>query len=752
MSKPKPIHVHRLEGCRPTPLAHYLKALGIFRLVAEQADPEVRGWWKDDVFHIATTLDSESLKSFFLNDYSPTPILAPWNGGSGFYPKDNQSGIQPIVESEAPRFQRYRTSIATTKKLVGQRDTRPDRGTQKNGMLLDCQQTWRSSGRDWIDAAMTMDSSGEPAFPALLGTGGNDGRLDFTNNFMQRLVSLFDMKSPDARPSLESVDQLDNALWASPTPELESTKIGQFFPAAADGTKVNPWDFILMMEGAIVFRAGISRRCSSDSLPQAAAPFAVRSSGVAYDSSDSSDENARGEQWMPIWSNPSTVAEIQRLFLEGRSQIKKQVARRGTDMARAVSRIGTLKGIHQFQRYGYIERNGLANFAVPIGRYKVHSQPNQKLLDDAAPWVEHFRRVANAKNAPASLLRAHQACEQAIVVCTQRPTGSSFLRLLEAMGQAEDELLTSPKHAKDNFAKPIPMLPKAWSQLILKDLHDDPQIQTEVRLAFSLVAQSGPIRFRDKKEIVTVRHHWLPLDGRFFKTSESGLAMSPTQCANGMDLERALIAIMNRRLLEMSSGFTPLALTDWQFGADVEHIEAFLEHRVDDAKILSIARGLMAVDLSYSKSANSVIPNNTNTKEINSRQSLGGLATYGLLKLAHPNHQQVAENKSPDRVRTGVSISKNRNVTVKCNPMIFRRLQTGDLGKSVELAARQLSIAGLRPRFQVAVGSPSFAKRLAASLGFGIALPLLSRIALGLTAPEIDSDKRQKLIANADST
>ena len=148
----------------------------------------------------------------------------------------------------------------------------------------------------------------------------------------------------------------------------------------------------------------------------------------------------------------------------------------------------------------------------------------------------------------------------------------------------------------------------------------------------------------------------------------------------------------------------------------------------------------MAVDLSYSKSANSVIPNNANTKETKSRHPLGGLATYGLLKLAHPSD------------RKGVSISKNRDVTVKCNPMIFRRLQTGDLGKSVELAARQLSIAGLRPRFQVAVGSPSFAKRLAASLGFGIAPPLLSRIALGLTAPEIDSDKRRKLIANADST
>ncbi len=29
----------------------------------------------------------------------------------------------------------------------------------------------------------------------MLGTGGNDGRLDFTSNFMQRVVSLFDVES-----------------------------------------------------------------------------------------------------------------------------------------------------------------------------------------------------------------------------------------------------------------------------------------------------------------------------------------------------------------------------------------------------------------------------------------------------------------------------------------------------------------------------------------------------------------------------
>ena len=41
-------------------------------------------------------------------------------------------------------------------------------------------------------AGVVLDEKGEPKYPSLLGTGGNDGNLDFTNNAMQRLGELFD--------------------------------------------------------------------------------------------------------------------------------------------------------------------------------------------------------------------------------------------------------------------------------------------------------------------------------------------------------------------------------------------------------------------------------------------------------------------------------------------------------------------------------------------------------------------------------
>lgn len=124
------VQIHLLEGCAPAPLAHYLKGLAVLRLVAEQKDAAARGFWKADRFHLATVLDQNGLERFFLEEYVPTPLLAPWNGGSGFYPKDNKSGFEPMSHAAAPRFAPYRQAIALAEELVGDRDERPMRRRQ----------------------------------------------------------------------------------------------------------------------------------------------------------------------------------------------------------------------------------------------------------------------------------------------------------------------------------------------------------------------------------------------------------------------------------------------------------------------------------------------------------------------------------------------------------------------------------------------------------------------------------------------
>jgi len=719
-------HVHKLAGCQSSPLAHYLKAIGILRLVTEQVDETARGWWQADEFQLATRLDRQSLESFFLYQYSPTPILAPWNGGSGFFPKDKtarESGLEPIVASTADRVSDYREAIAQAQSCVSHLKEKPEKGFEKNSIIAMCSRLWRGSAQHWLNAALAIGTDGNPAFPAMLGTGGNDGRLEFTANFMQRLVSLFDMQDASAVAFAESAPQLRTALWSSLTPTLEKGAIGQFLPGAAGGpngsngfsggVRVNPWDFVLMLEGAVLFASGLSRRCQTESLPQAAAPFAVRSSGSGYGSADDADAGPRGEQWMPLWSFPSSRREVESLLREGRCQISGKAASRGTDMARAVARLGVARGIDRFERYGYIERNGLSNLAVPLGRFDVVPRPNQRLLDEVTGWTDRLRRLASDKNAPSAIARVHHGCEEAVFNCARRGTGADFQSLLVLLGQAEDQLLASPKFSAERFARPLPRLSGRWLQVATEDSAD-------WRLAIAIASQSGPLNTKDTRWS-SIRHHWVPLDpsGNGFAKGESGLNIGPEQSAIGLNLERALLAVTHRRLLAMGrgagEGCLPLRPVNSVFGATLEDVNAFLTGAVNDSRILALARGLMSVKFPREQQIG-VDPTTDATP-------LGGLALYGVLRLALP-------------VRS-IWIPNHGDVEVRCNPTVFHRLRTGSVSSAVNVAVRRLAAAGLRPRLQMGVGSPSLGRRLAAAMALGLQQREWTRLALGLTRPNL---------------
>ena len=113
------MNIHNLDGCAPVPLAFYLKALGILRLVAEQADPEARGWWEGEHFRLATKLDRNGLEAFFLKSYEPTPVVSPWNKGSGFY-YDNDPALKAFELSPASRAKPVKDAIKDARVLLSE--------------------------------------------------------------------------------------------------------------------------------------------------------------------------------------------------------------------------------------------------------------------------------------------------------------------------------------------------------------------------------------------------------------------------------------------------------------------------------------------------------------------------------------------------------------------------------------------------------------------------------------------------------
>jgi len=168
----------------------YLKALGVLRLVAEQKEPSVRGYWAGDSFHLYSVMDQDVLVAFFLKEYKPTPILAPWNGGSGFYPKDRQEAIRAIEGSSSPRLAHYKGTIGAVRDLLKRLNLTAKPNDKDKRTILEACRAWLPDEVVlWLDAVYVLMSD-KPKYPPILGTGANDGRFEFTNNFMQRLVEV----------------------------------------------------------------------------------------------------------------------------------------------------------------------------------------------------------------------------------------------------------------------------------------------------------------------------------------------------------------------------------------------------------------------------------------------------------------------------------------------------------------------------------------------------------------------------------
>ena len=317
--KVSPVTELLLIGCQPEPLAGYLKALGVLRLVSEQADPEVRGYWSGQGFVLVTALTQDDLCTYFLERYRPTPIVSPWNGGSGFSPKDNTAGMEAILSSGHERLAAYADVIRAAHRI----GPKPD-GVEKSEYLLQLRNELPDVALPWLDAATVLTDDGA-AFPILLGTGGNDGRLDFSNNFMQRLSDALTLRPVKKNVADRPDGWLRTALFGEASAPLPEGAIGQFDPGSAGGSNsaphgkgkslVNPWDFVLMIEGALIFAAASVRKYG-ERKNSMAVPFTFRDSAAGYASAAS--ENGRGEVWAPLWMSPATSRSVAALFSEWR--------------------------------------------------------------------------------------------------------------------------------------------------------------------------------------------------------------------------------------------------------------------------------------------------------------------------------------------------------------------------------------------------------------------------------------------------
>ena len=506
-------HPVALPGCTPEPLMNYLKALGVLRLVAEQADPSARGFWRGDTFCLQTTLDENALCEFFLERYEPTPIVVPWSGADFFdasrspnrsefdhsfsgHKRPTGAGIiEAFLVTTSSRLTKYRHAIGavfdamstielTTKSQIegasGAR-TKATFLTQLRGMVAD-------EVVPWIDASVVLSDDTISGFNRMLGSGGgSDGNSHFSDNFMQAVwLVLGDFDSQRRTPSTSLSGSFDtsaairHSLLATDAPGVlipklspglfNSQQVGGPNSSSKDSSVAasNPWDFVLMLEGALTFAGAVSKKLGTLTPAAASFPFSVRMTPVGAGSLLSSEASNR-EVWLPLWSQPTGHHEIKQLFSESRVSLRGRLAENGLDMARALNAVGVDRGIAAFQRIGVVKgRVGGDNYhtTISLGRWEVSAASEHELILEIDQWLTSFRRAAQSDGAPASAGRALRRLEQSILdLCRQR----SAVRLqdvLISLGECEQVLATSSKWRSGEgmrpALRPVPLLSHRW--------------------------------------------------------------------------------------------------------------------------------------------------------------------------------------------------------------------------------------------------------------------------------------------------
>ncbi len=714
-----------LNGCAPEPLIHYLKALGIFRLVAEQLDPQARGAWLGDAFALGTEKTAEELAGFFLNEYRPTPIVAPWNNSSGFYPgdKSQRALLESLCRLSTDRFGVYHDTIAAAREIVGDRKDAP-KEEEKAGMLSQARCSFPDAAIEWLDAAYVLGDE-KPGYPPLLGSGGNDGRLDFTTNFIARLLDVLpgalqqqateqlNAAAADKRAKLEkrllkqveeqaanSRQQLRAALFLNCPATLANVAVGQFHPGGVGGANatqgikgdslVNPWDFILALEGALLLASAAVRKLAPGARSMASFPFTTRNSTVGYGTA-TSNEKMRAEIWLPIWERAAGFAEIAYLFGEGRMRFNskaRQEVQTGFDFARAVAELGADRGIAAFQRYGFLERNGQANLAAPLGRFEVPERERSlaTLVHQLDRWLDATRRAIGKKETPPRLLRARAEVEEAIFSLCAHGQPEQLRDALVALGAAECEIAVTPRFRDDNYLRPLSGLSTSWAWECW-----DGSAEFEIAAALAAIRGEGKRgAFRTHLEPVK------PGEGGGFEWTKDDTGV----VWQAGTLEDNLAAVLQRRSIDARpAGFAHPQLQSSRF-ASLKSINHFFSPDNDDDKLEALLRGLSLINWTPRNGTGSGSdrvdsPVTIPEPEADPVATAPGTApkaavpklpptlprAYALLKLLFLPNGKLEADSQP----------------IRHEPAVVPLLRAGRVGEALAIAERRLRSTGLTP-------------------------------------------------------
>ncbi|WP_347257899.1 type I-U CRISPR-associated protein Csx17 [Methylocaldum sp.] len=659
-----------LPGCTPEPLGNYLKALGVFRLVVEQADPNAMGYWKDGYFALFSRFAFEDeLIGWFKDRYQPSPLPAPWSVNSGWWPPDKQppkrgdkrgtpnKNLRDLANSTNKRFEPIRTCLqealqsmggmvnlpdhedglsAELKEVLKKLESQPKKAKERARLVSILRDRLTSpSALRWLDAVGALSRRREDALYSfqLLADCGAEGVNSYIGNYYARLcehlpvVTLAEQFWPSETGQLSELrlraallnkpgikSRQDDAAGGLYSPALvEAPNIGQAF-VASPKKRVNPWDFILTMEGLVLWASAATRRAEVLRKEQPAFPFYCDSAvggATAVGPLEVSGQNegkSRGEVWYPIWTRPASFQEIDRLFVEGRITQGQRTATRATQFALAVSSFGQERGIASFHRVGLLERSGSGDqtttLAISLGEIPARRVIGIDLGTDLDPFVEQVSElIQHHANQPKRIVAARSRLDQAIFDFASSANQASevdsrsALNLLTVASNLERELgvtLGKVKYKQgqglqERNVRPIPPLSNRWLA------SNDGTAECRLARAIASIAPWGERDGRSVSAVEALRANLLPVtrqgnSWRWDDTSRSAV------WARGATLFDNLAAVLRRRLIDASI-CKGEGLPLWSaYGASFSDLLALWNGELDEERLGDLIHALALID------------------------------------------------------------------------------------------------------------------------------------------------------------
>lgn len=603
-----------ISGCDIEYLSGYLKGLGVFRLISEQLDPDLEAGWNNDILQIRTKFSKDEIIDFFCDTYNPTGLIAPWSINKYYSTKKHgnelpyidrfskirevfkicddviESVIDPIDRNEKRRLENILKieccDVNTEHKIDAIDKKIKETLSDKNKIRL-LQQRLRNHLPDhalqWLDSVYILN--GEYITKNhICGTGGNDGNGNFSENFIKNLCKIFTSCDRDQCRKLllnslfgEKVELLSDCYMSGHFPQFSSNKNSD----DGDNKKRlgNPWDYILNMEGGLVYEGTSTRKLSFGAIKKASFPYVTSNdpSGT-HDAvmSDRDNQNWSGEIWSPIWNNHILYSELRGLFATARIQVSGRKDDTAVSFAIGAMSASNMLDVSSFKRYVITKRNGKNHLIVPSGTIKSNnSESIVKLLTEIHEWRYRIYKLINklGNRAPMTMKKKLKLLDDAIFACCDKPGKHNMCKLLRVAG-IFNIYLSKHYNEMDNNKQHSSMrlnLSKEWLNVC-----NDSTI--EYRIALSLAGI-----------------------GRYDNHISSNIFPIKNAIKHVVwDTKRSLISnmekVVNRRILDISESNNIRMIFDSLVPASLEDVHLFIQGLVNDDIIAEIFVGLVCVD------------------------------------------------------------------------------------------------------------------------------------------------------------